>query len=76
MGSLNRLLSPLDGLNKPIGAADMRYYCRTYFSRISMQQCGVALDWDRPYVIQVARFDPSKGGLLRSLSHAAHSPEV
>nr|AOR51716.1 trehalose synthase [Phaffia rhodozyma] len=73
---------PLDGLNKSIGEADMVYY-QHYFGRLSEQQCGVSIDWVRPYVVQVARFDPSKGipDLLegyrlfrRKLNKAALSP--
>ncbi|WVN90064.1 uncharacterized protein L203_105299 [Cryptococcus depauperatus CBS 7841] len=51
---------PLDGLNKPFGRASVRYY-RQYFNSLSQQQCGVKIDWDRGYVCQIARFDPSKG---------------
>ncbi|CAG8698414.1 14080_t:CDS:2, partial [Dentiscutata heterogama] len=28
---------------------------------LSIDQCGVVIDFNRPYIIQVARFDPSKG---------------
>ncbi|KAK8853482.1 hypothetical protein IAR55_004189 [Kwoniella newhampshirensis] len=51
---------PLDGLNKPYGRASVRYF-RQYFNSLSQQQCGVKIDWDRGYVCQIARFDPSKG---------------
>ncbi|OCF61516.1 trehalose synthase [Kwoniella mangroviensis CBS 10435] len=51
---------PLDGLNKPYGRASVRYF-RQYFNQLSLQQCGVHIDWDRGYVCQIARFDPSKG---------------
>ncbi|WVQ83736.1 hypothetical protein IAT38_005880 [Cryptococcus sp. DSM 104549] len=51
---------PLDGLNKPYGRASVRYY-RQYFNQLSKQQCGVKIDWDRGYICQIARFDPSKG---------------
>ncbi|WVR09670.1 hypothetical protein IAU60_006745 [Kwoniella sp. DSM 27419] len=51
---------PLDGLNKPYGRASVRYF-RQYFNTLSGQQCGVKIDWDRGYICQIARFDPSKG---------------
>ena len=51
---------PLDGLNKPYGHASLRYY-RQQFNTLSQSQCGVTVDWDRGYICQVARFDPSKG---------------
>jgi hypothetical protein len=52
--------SPLDGLNKPYGRASVRYY-RQYYNELSSQQCGVKMNWDRGYICQIARFDPSKG---------------
>lgn len=52
--------SPLDGLNKPFGKASVTYY-RSLFNRLSSQQGHVQIDWDRGYVCQIARFDPSKG---------------
>lgn len=51
---------PLDGLNKPLGGEAM-HSLREAYNHISLQQCGVAVDWSRGYVVQVARFDPSKG---------------
>jgi glycosyltransferase involved in cell wall biosynthesis len=51
---------PLDGLNKPLGGEAM-HNLREAYNQISLQQCGVAVDWSRGYVVQVARFDPSKG---------------
>lgn len=51
---------PLDGLNKLYGHASVRYY-RSYFNNLSASQCGVSIDWDRGYICQIARFDPSKG---------------
>lgn len=51
---------PLDGLNKPFGHASLRYY-RQDFNRLSQQQCGTTIDFERTYICQVARFDPSKG---------------
>lgn len=54
---------PLDGLNKMYGRASVRYY-RQYFNQLSQAQCGIKIDWDRGYVCQIARFDPSKGMYL------------
>lgn len=51
---------PLDGLNKPLGGEAI-HNLREAYNHISLQQCGVAVDWIRGYIIQVARFDPSKG---------------
>lgn len=50
----------LDGLNKPLTS-----WCSTYYQSIFNRVCvdfGVnEVDWYRPYIVQVARFDPSKG---------------
>ncbi|RIB23632.1 Glycosyltransferase Family 4 protein [Gigaspora rosea] len=51
---------PLDGLNKELSQTDLNYYKMVY-NRLSIDQCGVVIDFNRPYVIQIARFDPSKG---------------
>ncbi len=51
---------PLDGLNKPLQSYEHRYY-RTLFDTLLLESDQQPLDWDRPYVIQIARFDPSKG---------------
>ncbi|KAJ9119096.1 hypothetical protein QFC22_003587 [Naganishia vaughanmartiniae] len=51
---------PLDGLNKPLGREAI-HHLREAYNRISRQQCQVTVDWKRGYIIQVARFDPSKG---------------
>lgn len=51
---------PLDGLNKPLGAAAVSQL-REVHNYFSAMQCGVTIDWERGYVLQVARFDPSKG---------------
>jgi glycosyltransferase involved in cell wall biosynthesis len=51
---------PLDGLNKPLNAWCVTYY-QSVFNRVCID-CGVnEVDWERPYITQVARFDPSKG---------------
>ncbi|GAA5811667.1 hypothetical protein MFLAVUS_005108 [Mucor flavus] len=50
----------LDGLNKPLTP-----WCSTYYQSVFNRVCvdfGVnEVDWYRPYIVQVARFDPSKG---------------
>src|SRR5437868_3131196 len=51
---------PLDGLNKELSHTDLSYYKMVY-NRLSVDQCGVEIDFTRPYIVQIARFDPSKG---------------
>lgn len=51
---------PLDGLNKKIVGAQKNYYL-DLFNSIVEADGGEPLDKKRPYIIQVARFDPSKG---------------
>ncbi|ORZ22342.1 hypothetical protein BCR42DRAFT_345122 [Absidia repens] len=51
---------PLDGLNKPMSHWIMAYY-RSVFNRVCIDQGANEVDWNRPYIVQVARFDPSKG---------------
>ncbi len=51
---------PFDGLNKSLDDKDMRYYY-DLFNRILKDNGFSPLDLDRPYIIQVARFDPAKG---------------
>ncbi|RKP24714.1 hypothetical protein SYNPS1DRAFT_29529 [Syncephalis pseudoplumigaleata] len=50
----------LDGLNKPLLDWSMGYN-RLIFNRVCWDQCGTMLYGRRPYIVQVARFDPSKG---------------
>ncbi|KAL9655602.1 hypothetical protein ABK040_002266 [Willaertia magna] len=50
----------LDGLNKPISEFHTRYYI-TVFNEILRRDGQEPLDITRPYIIQTARFDPSKG---------------
>jgi alpha,alpha-trehalose phosphorylase (configuration-retaining) len=50
----------LDGLNKEMSETDMAYY-QLIFNRLSKDQCDKEIDFTRPYIVQVARFDPSKG---------------
>ncbi|KAJ3126769.1 hypothetical protein HK098_007148 [Nowakowskiella sp. JEL0407] len=52
---------PLDGLNKELSPIDIEYYW-TLFNRQAFDQIGRRVDfWNRPYFIQISRFDPSKG---------------
>lgn len=51
---------PLDGLNKPIPEQHLESY-RNTFNDLARASTGQQLDWARGYIIQVARFDPSKG---------------
>ena len=51
---------PLDGLNKPLTGEQMSRYLRL-FNTLLVQAGQKPLDEARPYIIQVARFDPSKG---------------
>ena len=51
---------PCDGLNKPLDPFSQRYY-QLMFNRTAFDQGQNKVDFDRPYYIQIARFDPSKG---------------
>src|SRR3989339_744617 len=51
---------PFDGLNKKLTREQKAYYWQV-FSEHLRQEGQAPLDPDRPYLIQVARFDPSKG---------------
>jgi alpha,alpha-trehalose phosphorylase (configuration-retaining) len=51
---------PLDGLNKPLSEKQMEYYLHL-FNLLLKEEGQSPLDLKRPYIIQVARFDPSKG---------------
>lgn len=50
----------LDGLNKPLTDDQIGYYIKL-FNRMLTDDDQKPLDRKRPYIIQVARFDPSKG---------------
>jgi glycosyltransferase involved in cell wall biosynthesis len=54
------ITDPVDGLNKPLNDHAIAYH-HLIFNRMSFDQTGKKLNFDRPYFIQVARFDPSKG---------------
>lgn len=51
---------PLDGLNKSLDPWCTDYY-QQVFNRVCIDQGANEVDWSRPYIVQVARFDPSKG---------------
>src|SRR3989440_761838 len=51
---------PLDGLNKPLAEDQMSIYLKQ-FNALLLLEGQTPLDEERPYIIQVARFDPSKG---------------
>lgn len=51
---------PLDGLNKTL-TPEQRAYNWKVFNRILIENNQAPLDMDRPYITQIARFDPSKG---------------
>lgn len=49
-----------DGLNKPLNGHQMNYYVRQ-FNQYLAENGQLPLNAKRPYIIQLARFDPSKG---------------
>jgi glycosyltransferase involved in cell wall biosynthesis len=51
---------PLDGLNKPLNEEQMAEYLN-YFNQVLFDEKQQPLDRNRPYLAQIARFDPSKG---------------
>ena len=51
---------PLDGLNKPLNEHYLNYYM-DIFDKFTKAENQTPLDHKRPYIIQIARFDPSKG---------------
>jgi alpha,alpha-trehalose phosphorylase (configuration-retaining) len=51
---------PVDGLNKPLTDSQINYYMKL-FDRYLYEENQTPLDPTRPYLIQIARFDPSKG---------------
>ncbi|QBD77695.1 glycosyltransferase [Ktedonosporobacter rubrisoli] len=51
---------PLDGLNKELTAGQMAIYMQ-HFQALLRAEGQMPLDETRPYIIQIARFDPSKG---------------
>jgi alpha,alpha-trehalose phosphorylase (configuration-retaining) len=66
----------LDGLNKPLKSHQLNYYL-TMFNNELNQIGQTPLDTKRDYLIQIARFDPSKGipDLLRAYAMLRHRLE-
>lgn len=52
---------PLDGLNKPLSETQIAYYMKLFNQHLLVYEGQTPLDLHRPYMIQIARFDPSKG---------------
>ena len=50
----------LDGLNKPLSEEQMTTYLKL-FNALLIKEGQKPLDTERPYIVQIARFDPSKG---------------
>jgi glycosyltransferase involved in cell wall biosynthesis len=51
---------PLDGLNKPLTEEQMSTYLKL-FNALLLEDGQKPLDEQRPYIVQIARFDPAKG---------------
>lgn len=51
---------PIDGLNKNLTDQQLDYHLRL-FNQMLLLDHQLPLDTNRPYLIQIARFDPSKG---------------
>jgi hypothetical protein len=58
----------LDGLNKPLSSFDLQYYMHEFFlDTLKLSADGQVkfrlenADEHRPYIVQIARFDPAKG---------------
>lgn len=60
---------PLDGLNKPLRPTQMEYYLNL-FNKYLRETGQKGLDPRRAFIVQIARFDPSKGipDLIQSYS--------
>ena len=54
------ITDPVDGLNKKLDPFAQKYY-HLLFNRIALDQTNKRMDLERPYFIQISRFDPSKG---------------
>ncbi len=50
----------LDGLNKPLTPRQINYYLKVFDKKL-LESHQDPLDLKRPFIIQIARFDPSKG---------------
>lgn len=58
--SMPATTDPLDGLNKPLRKEQLAYYLGL-FNKILLEHAQKPLDLTRDYIVQIARFDPSKG---------------
>ena len=58
--SMPATTDPLDGLNKPLSREQTKFYIGI-FNKYLIDNNQTPLSMDRDYLIQVARFDPSKG---------------
>ncbi len=54
------ITDPIDGLKKPLDDYSLNYY-HLLCNRLNLDQTGKTLNFTRPFFIQIARFDPSKG---------------
>ncbi len=52
---------PLDGLNRPLTEDQMKYYMKMLNKILVEQEKQSPLDLSRPFILQIARFDPAKG---------------
>jgi glycosyltransferase involved in cell wall biosynthesis len=68
---------PLDGLNKPLTPEQLSIYMQL-FNALLIQAGQTPLDEQRPYLVQIARFDPSKGipDLLDAYRKVRHMLEL
>lgn len=74
---------PLDNLNRQLTSAEMDNLM-SLFNSLLQETKQEPLDLSRPYIIQIARFDPSKGipdvlqsyKLLREKLHNSHIPQL
>lgn len=64
---------PIDGLNKPLTPDDMLYYA-SHFDRICEESGQPAPPRNVPWIVQIARFDPSKGieDVIRAFTRMKH----
>jgi alpha,alpha-trehalose phosphorylase (configuration-retaining) len=51
----------MDGLNKPMRLFDQQYYMKMFRSLCAERKASKLVYPKREYIVQVARFDPSKG---------------
>ncbi|KAG0641028.1 trehalose phosphorylase [Tuber brumale] len=61
IGSMPACTDWLDGLNKPLGEWDLRFYHNNLRNLCNEREMNHLLYPTREYITQIARFDPSKG---------------